>query len=151
MRDLEAARYAPIAPSANTMRRSANRLVAAELEARWNQALTRVGEVESQDRRARSQREPITALDPAPLATLATDLETVWVAPTTDARLKKRIVRTLIQEVLPTSMQAAEIILLVHWNGGSIANCACRGGGAGNATAPPPTLSRPFAAGLDRQ
>ena len=52
-RDLEAARYA--ADRAFRQYDAAdpeNRLVAAELEARWNQALTRVGEIESQDCRA---------------------------------------------------------------------------------------------------
>jgi hypothetical protein len=32
--------------------------------------------------------------------TLADDLQTVWQAPTTDARLKKRIVRAVIKEVV---------------------------------------------------
>lgn len=57
--------------------------------------------------------------DPAPLATLAADLKTVWAAPSTDARLKKRIVRTLIHEVIADiDPEAAEIVLLVHWIGG---------------------------------
>ena len=43
----------------------------------------------------------------------------VWSAPTTDARLKKRIVRTVIQEVVADiDPEAAEIILVVHWIGG---------------------------------
>lgn len=59
------------------------------------------------------------ALDPASVETLATYLKTVWAAPTTDARLKKRIVRTLIQEVIAdVDPQAAEIILVVHSIGG---------------------------------
>ena len=50
-RDLEAARYA----ADRAFRQydaadPANRLVAGELEARWNRALTHVAEVESQDR-----------------------------------------------------------------------------------------------------
>jgi hypothetical protein len=50
---------------------------------------------------------------------LAADLKSVWTAPTTDARLKKRIVRTLIHEVIADiDQKAAEIILLVHWVGG---------------------------------
>ena len=50
---------------------------------------------------------------------MASNLETVWSAPTTDARLKKRIVRTLIQEVVADiDDAAAEIILVVHWVGG---------------------------------
>ena len=57
--------------------------------------------------------------DPASLATLATDLKTVWTAPQTDARLKKRIVRTVIQEVIADiDQEAAEIVLIVHWIGG---------------------------------
>jgi hypothetical protein len=50
---------------------------------------------------------------------LASDLKTVWSAPTTDARLKKRIVRTIIQEVIADiDDAAAEIVLVVHWIGG---------------------------------
>jgi hypothetical protein len=43
----------------------------------------------------------------------------VWTAPSTDARLKKRIVRTVIHEVIADIDQAAaEIVLVVHWIGG---------------------------------
>jgi len=44
----------------------------------------------------------------------------VWTAPATDARLKKRIVRTVIHEVIADIDQAAaEIVLVVHWIGGA--------------------------------
>ncbi len=43
----------------------------------------------------------------------------VWSAPTTDARLKKRIVRTLIHEVVADiNDDASEIVIVVHWTGG---------------------------------
>jgi hypothetical protein len=46
-------------------------------------------------------------------------------APTTDARLKKRIVRILVQEVVADIDDAAsEIVLIVHWVGG--AHCELR-------------------------
>ncbi len=45
--------------------------------------------------------------DPASLGVLASNLKTVWDAPTTDARLKKRIVRTLIHEVVADIDDAA--------------------------------------------
>jgi hypothetical protein len=62
---------------------------------------------------------PTPVTDPSLLSTLASDLKTVWVAPTTDPRLKKRIVRTLIQEVVADiDAEAAEIVLVVHWIGG---------------------------------
>ena len=119
LRDLEAARYtADRAFRQYDATDPANRLVAGELEARWNKALARVAEVESKIVGHDAAR-PMLAPDPASLATLATDLKTVWAAPTTDARLKKRIVRTLIQEVIADiDPEAAEIILVVHWIGG---------------------------------
>ena len=120
LRDLEAARYA----ADRAFRQydaadPANRLVAGELEARWNRALARVADVEAK----------IAAHDaatPSPhtrrrssFATLAMNLQAVWSAPTTDARLKKRIVRTVIQEVVADiDDEASEIVLVVHWIGG---------------------------------
>jgi hypothetical protein len=93
-------------------------LVAGELEGRWNKALARVAEVEGKI----ATHDAVTvspAVDPASLTTLAADLKSVWIAPTTDARLKKRIVRTLIHEVVADiDAEAAEIVLLVHWAGG---------------------------------
>jgi len=118
-RDLEAARYA----ADRAFRQydaadPANRLVAGELEARWNKALTRVAEVEGKIA-AYDAANLVPVSDPASLATLATDLKTVWTDPQTDARLKKRIVRTVIQEVIADiDQEAAEIVLIVHWIGG---------------------------------
>jgi hypothetical protein len=118
-RDLEAARYA----ADRAFRQydatdPANRLVAGELEARWNQALARVSEIEGKIA-AHNKTVPADVADPASLAMLASDLKTIWAAPSTDARLKKRIVRTVIQEVVADiEPEAAEIVLVVHWIGG---------------------------------
>jgi hypothetical protein len=119
VRDLEAARYA----ADRAFRQydatdPANRLVAGELEARWNKALVHVAEVEGKIA-AHDAEKAVPAVDPASLMTLATDLKSVWTAPTTDARLKKRIVRTLIHEVVADiDDKASEIVLFVHWVGG---------------------------------
>jgi DNA invertase Pin-like site-specific DNA recombinase len=118
-RDLEAARYA----SDRAFRQydaadPANRLVAGELEARWNRALAHVAEVEGKVA-AHDAVTPAPAIDPASLGVLASNLKTVWSAPTTEARLKKRIVRTLIHEVVADiDAAASEIMLVVHWVGG---------------------------------
>ena len=46
-------------------------------------------------------------------------MEAVWHDSGTDTRLKKRIVRTLIEEVLvDVDGAAGEIILVIHWKGG---------------------------------
>jgi DNA invertase Pin-like site-specific DNA recombinase len=118
-RDLDAARYA----ADRAFRQydaadPANRLVAGELEARWNQALARVAEVE-RTIMAHQAASPAPAIDAAALALLGANLKMVWAAPTTDARLKKRIVRTLIHEVVADIDDAAsEIVVVVHWSGG---------------------------------
>jgi hypothetical protein len=62
---------------------------------------------------------PPRAIAPISFANLADDLKAVWNAPTTDARLKKRIVRTVIHEVVADiDAGAAEIVLMIHWMGG---------------------------------
>jgi DNA invertase Pin-like site-specific DNA recombinase len=118
-RDLEAARYA----ADRAFRQydaadPANRLVAGELEARWNRSLTHAAEVEAKIA-AHDAAMPVASVDPLTLGLLAANLKTVWSAPTTDARLKKRIVRTIIHEVVADiNDAAAEIVLVVHWIGG---------------------------------
>jgi hypothetical protein len=83
-----------------------------------NKALARMAEVE--DKIAAHDAAKVAPIaDPASLATLAADLKTVWTTPSTDARLKKRIVRTVIHEVIADiDPEAAEIVLVVHWIGG---------------------------------
>ena len=118
MRDLEAARYA----ADRAFRQSdaadpANRMVAGELEARWNRALVTVAGVEAKIA-AHDRTVPQQVVAPISLADLAADLKSVWSAPTTDARLKKRIVRTVIHEVVADiDDNAAEIVLVIHWMG----------------------------------
>jgi hypothetical protein len=53
------------------------------------------------------------------LCSLAQDLPAVWNSPATDMRLKQRIVRILIEEIIADVDDAAsEIVLLIHWSGG---------------------------------
>jgi DNA invertase Pin-like site-specific DNA recombinase len=119
MRDLEAARYA----ADRAFRQydatdPANRLVAGELEARWNRALGAMAAVEAKIA-AHDLAVPPPAVEPMSLASLAVDLKSVWAAPATDARLKKRIVRTVIREVVADiDGGASEIALVIHWMGG---------------------------------
>ncbi len=119
-RDLEAARYAVV----RTERQydaadPENRLVTAELERRWNLALQQVRKIEVR------LQEHSAALDQGPAVSLedfhqlAHQLETIWTDPGTSARLKKRIARTLIEEVLvDVDGSAGELILTLHWKGG---------------------------------
>lgn len=124
-RDLEAARYA----AERAFRQydasdPANRLVAAELEARWEAALARQTEVEDKLAAHESAADERSQPEPGAFATLADDLYSVWHAPDTDIRLKKRIVRTLVHEVVvDIDAEAAdgvgEVVLVLHWKGGA--------------------------------
>jgi hypothetical protein len=108
----------PTEPSGSTM--PLNRQVTAELEVRWNRTLERVVAVENRIAahvQTVPQRLSVTSDE---FATLADDLKTVWEDPSADGRLKKRIVRTLVQEVVvDVDDEAAEIVLVVHWAGGA--------------------------------
>lgn len=119
-RDLEAARYA--AQRAQRQYDASdpeNRLVADELERRWNQALQHVREIEQR----LEQRSDMSAAEPTPtteeFSALAERLEEIWDCPTTDGRLRKRIVRSLIYEVgVDVDVASSEVVLMIHWHGG---------------------------------
>lgn len=96
-----------------------NRLVAAELEFRWNAALQKARELEDRlgefDAGVGSAPMP----DQEVLMSLAQDLPAVWNAPSTDMRLKQRIVRILVHEiVVDVNEKDHEVVLLIHWAGG---------------------------------
>lgn len=77
-----------------------NRLVTAELERRWNTAMEQVAELE---RRIEEEVQQRTALEPPTLegfVALAQDMRAMWDDPRTDVRLKKRIMRALVEEVI---------------------------------------------------
>jgi Recombinase/Recombinase zinc beta ribbon domain len=108
---LAARRYEAVDPD--------KRLVAAELEARWNEALQKIQDLENKlnefDRNTQSAPLP----DKSMLLSLAQDLPSVWNASSTDMRLKQRIVRILIQEIIANvDDDSKEIVLLIHWAGG---------------------------------
>jgi DNA invertase Pin-like site-specific DNA recombinase len=119
-RDLEAARYA--AQRAQKQYDAAdpqNRLVADELERRWNQALQRVQEIELRIEQHVHGQGKTTTPTKEEFDDLAAKLETVWNCPDTDIRLKKRIVRALIHEVVvDVNPPGGEVILVIHWKGG---------------------------------
>jgi len=96
------------------------RLVAAELEARWNTALQKVQALEERVRESGCDEEKAADIpDKEILLSLAQDLPAVWNAPETDAGLKQRIVRILVEElVVDVNEEKKEIIILIHWAGG---------------------------------
>jgi DNA invertase Pin-like site-specific DNA recombinase len=108
---LSARRYEAVDPD--------NRLVAAELEARWNATLEKAHELEDRLRQFDLGSKLPSIPDKQVLVSLAQDLSVVWNSPSTEMRLKQRIIRILIREIVADVEQdKQQIVLLIHWAGG---------------------------------
>jgi len=118
--ELEQARYqARLAERRYEQVDPEQRLVARELEARWEAAMRKVQALEERVRHSAESGRASAIPDKEILMSLAQDLPAVWNAPQTDAGLKQRIVRILIREVVVDVDEAKqEIVVLIHWAGG---------------------------------
>lgn len=106
---LAARRYEQVDPD--------NRLVAAELETRWNAAMTRLRECDA--KLLAHANVDTSGTDRDTLLSLAADLDSVWKSSESDMRTKQRLVRALIEEVVVDLDDVRrEVILTIHWRGG---------------------------------
>ena len=76
-----------------------NRLVAANLEADWNESLRALGTAQEEYERQSSKAAPLAEADKARIAGLASDFPALWSDPRTPQRERKRMVRLLIADV----------------------------------------------------
>jgi DNA invertase Pin-like site-specific DNA recombinase len=118
--ELEGARYeASLASRRYELVDPQKRHVARELEARWNNALERVTELERRIEELSTSTATRPKIDRGRLLQLAHDLPAVWNAASTDTRTKQRLIHILIQEIVCNLDQATnEAVLLIHWTGG---------------------------------
>ena len=97
---------------------AANRLVAAELERRWNAALRVQADLEEElDTLRKARPQSINEEQQQAILTLGADLRRLWEQPQSPPECKKRILRTLLMEIVVTA-DDAEAQLLLHWRGG---------------------------------
>jgi excisionase family DNA binding protein len=95
-----------------------NRLVAGELERRWNERLLAAHALE--DERDALAAEPDASLseeDRQRLLALGSDLERAWNSAGATPATRKRIIRTLINEIV-VCVSDQTLDLVVHWHGG---------------------------------
>jgi DNA invertase Pin-like site-specific DNA recombinase len=96
----------------------ANRLVAAELERRWNQALTTEAQLEAELTALQQNRErPPSDAQKRELLEFARDLPRLWDDPRSSPEYKKRLLRIALKEIIATC-EGETIRLVLHWQGG---------------------------------
>src|SRR6516165_1294243 len=96
-----------------------NRLVAGELEKRWNTALVGVTELEQQLQAIGKQECAMTAEQKEQLLHLGQRLEEAWNHPAASLELKQRILRTVLYEIVINHAEDGSAhVLVLHWQGG---------------------------------
>jgi DNA invertase Pin-like site-specific DNA recombinase len=98
-----------------------NRLVARELEKRWNEALVSLEGLEQEYAVAqRTDLAPLVEADREAIRELAADLPGLWNASTTTATDRKRLLRLVVQEVtLTADPETRCAAFTVAWSGGT--------------------------------
>jgi len=98
-----------------------NRLVARELERRWEEALLEQRKLtEEFDRWQRAAPARLSADDGALIRSLAADLPALWHAETTTVQDRVRIARLLLDHVEVTVDKTSErVAIRLHWSGGA--------------------------------
>jgi excisionase family DNA binding protein len=95
-----------------------NRLVAAELERRWNEALRAQTHLEEELAALQRQRpQPIDVATQREILALAEDLPRLWDHPKSLPEFKKRILRTVLKEIIVRS-EGDTVHFVLHWQGG---------------------------------
>jgi len=96
-----------------------NRLVARELETRWNQALSALGNLEREYAVAkRTTLAPLTEEEREAIRQLSVNVPIIWEAETTTMTDRKRLLRTVIQEITLTPTAARHATMTILWSGG---------------------------------
>ena len=95
-----------------------NRLVAAELERRWNERLLEVQRLQERLAALRASSRPSwNEAERQQLLALGADIARAWHHPKATSETRKRILRVLLNEVV-ARVEGSEIALLLHWQGG---------------------------------
>ena len=97
-----------------------NRLVAAELERRWNAKLEEVDELKSTLSEMEQDRRSITEQEREILLALGRSFPDVWSDERCPSELKKKIVRSVIEEAVVNLDEATQRLrFVIHWKGGT--------------------------------
>lgn len=95
-----------------------NRLVTAGLEQRWNSRLIEVQTLEQElERLSAAPAATPTQTERTRLLALGADVEQAWTSPAALPATRKRIIRTLIDEIV-VRVEDSALAIVIRWNGG---------------------------------
>jgi len=96
-----------------------NRLVASELESRWEVALAEGKQIEARLAQAETRQGGPSEAERQRLLELGADLEALWAHPAAPRPLKKRMLRTVLEEIVADLKEdPPRTELRLHWKGG---------------------------------
>jgi DNA invertase Pin-like site-specific DNA recombinase len=123
-----------------------NRLVAAELERRWNEKLERVAQLERAYTQAERDAEwCLTSEERAAITELAQGLPAIWSAETTTNQERKQLLRMAVESVqLDGVSQAGRVEVQLRWRSGTITSLSVKRAapGEGSLKTPEEAVSR---------
>ena len=94
-----------------------NRLVAGELERRWNETLANVHALEEQLAQRDTEPLVLSSKDRERLLALGSDLSRTWDEAGASIETRKKIIRLLIAEII-ADVVGDKLELVIHWHGG---------------------------------
>jgi hypothetical protein len=95
-----------------------NHLVASELERRWNDKLIDLRRIEDELKELDQHRSPILdEQEREHLMRLGADMEIAWSHPAATMATRKRIVRTVLREII-VRVEDGFVDMVLHWQGG---------------------------------
>jgi len=95
-----------------------NRLVAGDLERRWNERLAEVARLEEELRLVRETLPAAqTVTERAQILALGKDVARLWNHPSASVTTRKRILRTVLEEIIVT-VEPGVLQVKLHWKGG---------------------------------
>jgi DNA invertase Pin-like site-specific DNA recombinase len=96
----------------------ANRLVAGELERRWNKSLEAIQQIEGEVAAMEAAKpSSLSEKEREHLMGLGADLELAWAHPAATSATRKRIVRAALSEIIVRT-EGGFIEMVLHWQGG---------------------------------
>jgi excisionase family DNA binding protein len=95
-----------------------NRLVAAELERRWNTKLEEIEQVKASIANSEAQAPKLSDTDRERILAMGSRFEQVWRSEHCSEELKKKIARTVIEEIIANGSGDDELHFVIRWKGG---------------------------------